>query len=318
MRTLRWHRFGVATYGDGGARLTGPDVEEVADPDRADVLVIAQYGFVMRRAPAAWARLWDEPAIRRDPSRVVLADCADDEYVPPMPGVLFFRCGAPARLCDAYPSMIPWPWPSPDLGWIRAAAPALHARPYDVTFHGWVRLPVAEQALASVRRAWAAQPGLLHLAAHADFHGYRGLQAGNHVEGVGAPEGLTAETVQRERAFRDGLANAWCSLAPESIPGVLRYRVTEALSAGRIPVVIGDGHRFPFADRIPWGRIAIEIPAAQAAHTGDILKDWLARTSPAERLAREAEARDAYARWLCKDRFAERMADVVREVLAWK
>ena len=314
MRTLRWHRFGMATYGDGGARLTGPDVEEVADPDRADVLVIAQYGFVIHRAPAAWARLWDEPAIRRDPSRVMLADCADDEYVPPVPGVLFFRCGAPARLRDAYPTLIPWPWPSPDLGWLRQGwTDAPTPRRSDVTFHGWVRTDVAQAAVASVRAAFP--PERLDVETHADFHGYRGAAAGNHRQGDLAPASLDPETHRREARFRDGLLDAWLSLAPESIPGVLRYRVTEALSSGRIPVVIGDGHLFPFADRIPWGRIVVEIPSAQADRTGEILRDWLARVNSAERLAREAEAMAAYGTWLTRDRFAENMAIIVRERL---
>ena len=313
MTPLRWYRH--VAHGDGGIRLAGQDVVEVARPADADVVVLAVCLFQPHRDPAAWARVVADPVLAARPTRVVAYDCADDEIVPPVPGWTYFRCGAPRRLVDAYPTLVPFPWPSPDLGWIRRDAPEGPERRYDVTFQGWVRLPVAERALASVRAAWdGPDAARVHLQGHADFHGYRGHAAGCHRPND-AGSGLSEETLRREAAYREGLRHAWLSLAPESIPSVLRYRTTEALSCGRIPVVIGDGHVFPFADRIAWSRIVVDIAGARAHEVGPILREWLRTVSPEERCAREAEARAAWARWLDKDRHPEIMATIVRERL---
>ena len=313
MTPLRWHRY--TAFGDGGIRLAGPDVIEVPRPEDADVVVLAVCLFQPHRDPTAWARLVADPVLAARPTRVVAYDCADDEILPPAPGWTYFRCGAPRRLADAYPSLVAFPWPSPDLGWIRRDAPEGPERRYDVTFQGWVRLPVAEAALASVRAAWPLPADCLHVQAHAEFHGYRGAAAGRHDEHHAYDAALGDETIRREAEYRHGLRHAWLSLAPESIPGVLRYRITEALSCGRIPVVIGDGHLFPFADRIPWGRLVVDVPGARAHETGAILREWLRTVPPAERLVREAEARAAWATWLDKAKHPEILGRIVRERL---
>ena len=319
MSILRWFKYRLPGFQDGGIRIVGPDVIEVPRAEDADVIVVANCLFEPFRKPAAWDALWADPLIRARPSRVVAYDCADDECIPPLPGCHYFRCGAPRRMCDAYPSLIAFPWPSPDLGpWAATYAPEAAARPYVASFVGWsTGRAETPAAVASVRRAF---PDTAYLVEYQGFHGHAKLadghtndpKAGNHR--LGDPPG-TAETVRREDEYRRAMFGSLAVLAPQSIPGVLRYRVTEASSCARVPVIVGDGHVFPFADRIPWDDLTIQVPSAEAHRTGEILLDRLTAWGPDGFVARGQRLRAAWERWLDKDRHPALMAEVVRERL---
>lgn len=322
--SFKVYTYPAAVYGQGGCRLVPPLAEPVDRPELADVLVLPQTVCTLAQSSDLWARFWDEPEVRRRPECLVCYDASDAFNAIPVHGALYFRAGGSAIHQRQYPTMVPWPWNAPNLGW--ATRDCLGAdRRYPVTFQGWkTPLDLTERAVASCVRAFGASA--CHVAVYHNFHGYCGPSAGNHREGEEQAPGLTGnatdgvsreEAVRREAEYRRGLREAELVLAPQSIIGVPRYRVYEAQSAGRLPVWIGNETLPPLADKVNWDRIAIRIDAADVDWIGDTLFQYLMLVPLAERRAREHEAQAAYREWFDPARVPENMTRVVAERLGF-
>ena len=67
--------------------------------------------------------------------------------------------------------------------------------------------------------------------------------------------------------YGDLLTHTRFALIPRG-HGLFSYRLTEALSAGAIPVILADGLVLPFDELINWNAISIRIPEDRV-HEGE-------------------------------------------------
>lgn len=267
---IKVYTYPDEVYPGGNHTLTGPDVQPVNDPEDADVLMCPAEAFALHRGNdkhGRWDQFWNEPAVQARPDRVILFDCSDDAIYPPVPGVIYMRCGAPQSMVNAYPGLVPFPWPARDIGrWNRAdETPA-----YDVAFCGWKSpLDLTPRACASVVTAFGDRSKIV---LRDEFHGHLHPNAGEHEPDTVIDD---ADVERREVEYRDLLFGAKLSLVPQSIVGVPRYRVNEALACSRVPVIIGHDYAHPFPDRIPWDEIAVHVHSDDVDRTGEIVAEWL-------------------------------------------
>jgi len=229
------------------------------------------------------------------------------EHVPPpaIPGIVYVRAALTPDMLAAYPTAVAWPWLvgnghfGADLGErLDTAAQSFHCS-HDVAFVGWVtpngrQRAICEATLESVRGEFGERA---IVEAFDGFHGHRVADA---------------ETQRREMLFTDAMCAARLHLAPASAPGVLRYRVFEALRAARIPVIIDDAVVLPRADVVDWDRIAVHIPSDKAGEVGPILARWLEAQDPADLIARCQAARTAWLRAFDGRRQDQLFAEVAR------
>ncbi len=293
---------------DGGIRARDDDTVLVTDPDQADVFLIPCHLFQLGSNPVERNRRLREAFayVEAMPERHVLADWVEHVPPPDLPGLVYTRAALTPDILHRYPTAVAWHWPigsgqfGTDLGErLDAAATVRRDFTHDVAFVGW-RTPngptreTCDAALLSVRRAFGDRA---IVEAFGDFHGHRAADA---------------ETQRREILYTDGVAAAPLQLAPASAPGILRYRVFEALRAGRIPVIIDGPVILPRADVVPWDDVSIHIHGRDAADAGTVLQEWLAE-EPAGRLAeRCAMARAAWLRAFDSRREHELLAEACR------
>jgi tetratricopeptide (TPR) repeat protein len=109
---------------------------------------------------------------------------------------------------------------------------------------------------------------------------------------------LDAETKEKRRqTYLDTLTQSLTVLCPRG-DGINSIRFFEALSIGRIPVLISDCCALPFDFIIPYNRFIIRIAEEDAEIAGDLIGKWLDGKSPEDLLTRCREAREAWECWL--------------------
>ena len=124
------------------------------------------------------------------------------------------------------------------------------------------------------------------------------------------------ETTTRLKAeYLEGLHQSRLSLCPMSVEGVVRYRFYEALSMGRVPVLIGDACLLPLADRINYDNCSIRIAEKDVDKTGEILKEWLAGHPDNEILQMGLYGYNSFKRWIEDDRWEITWGELVKERL---
>lgn len=104
-------------------------------------------------------------------------------------------------------------------------------------------------------------------------------------------------------------------LVPRSRVAVNRYRFFEAMSMGRVPVLLCDGCLLPCADKIDYARCSIRIHDKDAHMTGEYLKEWLRTHSDEDILEMGAYGRAMWERWLAPARWEETWGELVKEAL---
>lgn len=302
---MRVFHYDAAACGvkDGGIRLKGG--EPTDDPLAADVFVVPCNYFELGSTEAQKdARLREAfPYVEAFPTRHIVADLI--EHVPPpmLPGLVYCRAALTPATLEAYPSAVAMPWWvgrgmfGDDLGQRLDAAADSFDWTHDVAFVGW-RTPggrqrqICDAVVASAKQAFQERA---FLATFDDFHGHRDQDD---------------ETRRREQVFTDAMARAPLQLAPASAPGVLRYRVFEALRAGRLPVIIDDVVVLPDAERVDWDRVAIHVPTNDAWNLGEILRPHLADVATLH--ARCREARTAWLRCFNGAHAGQQFAEIAR------
>ena len=197
----------------------------------------------------------------------------DDSRPLGVPGVIF-RVGANRFHRD--PLTVALPYETEDFGALADADFA--ALPFDTAFVGYVGLTDLRQKMADSVRA---EPSLAaKIVLRRMFFGHVG-------------QNDSPEKQARYRAeYRQSLAETRTILCPRG-EGEGSIRFFEAMSAGRVPVLLADEHELPFADQIDYDAFTLRIPQADAARTGEILAAWLKDHPPAElqrmgKLARRA------------------------------
>lgn len=281
---------GLTSWPPGELRLEG--IEKTDNPLEADLLVYPAALHSFGSDATALERL---PFTEGRTHRLVCFDCSDFDTIFTVRDAILIRCNVKAFMREAHRNTIMWPWPVEDFSECVPLSP--DGFRYDVSFHGWLSTNARRESSEACRvdprvRADVAQ--------YPDFCGYIYHE----------PEGI-----RRRAAYRASLIESRVSLCPESIPGVLPYRFLEALSAGRVPLLVGSGYELPFADRIPYREFILELPADRADRAAALIFDFVSSHSDDTIVAMGLKARRYWFHFLNREDWPRRMAEEVLRIV---
>lgn len=276
--------------------MTFPDVEFVENPNDADIFISkAPLDFLNQRG----IKIRDLPYFAGNEARHAFFDVSDGNNEIYDAPCLFMRANLKQSMKERDPNSVSWPWPIDDF--IDCVGLPEGGFKYDVSFHG---LRLSKSRLLST--ASCEQSGMsTDMMFHPDFTGYY-LPRGNEM-----PEGL-----RRMREFKRSMRESRVALCPEQILGDIPYRFYEAMSAGRIPVLVGSDYILPFADEIPYDTFCLQISRGDAGDAGPIIKQWLHGLSDEEIQERGSLARACWQTWLHRDDWPKHMRYTVEKHLA--
>lgn len=281
------HHAGLSAWPQGTLRLEGMEITDI--PEAADVFVI----------PGALTAIFrDANDLRRltyfagRENRHVAFDCSDNEPLYRLP-CLFIRCNTRTWYFQRDPNTVAWPWPVENFAEC-VEVPDGGFR-YDVSFQGWLSSKARRESVECFSRDRGLK---CDMAAYSDFCGYI----------YDTPEG-----VRRRAEFRRSMRESRIALCPESIPGVLPYRFFEAMSAGRIPLLVGSCYVLPFAEEISYADFTITVESAGAAHVNHAVHEFLSKHSDAEIAERGKLARAMWEKWLDREKWPALMAYAVEK-----
>lgn len=239
---------GLAEWPSGTLRLDGIEVTE--DPNAADVFVCPG-PLLLFQNPTDLDRF---PYIAGREERHIFFDCSDYDTIYTRKNCIFIRCNLKRFMLEAHPHSIAWPWPVDDFS---AVVPVPESGfKFDVSFQGWISSEARRLSVASVINS-----GLnVDVAQYSDFCGYIYE---------------TGEGKRRRKEFRRSMQESRIALCPESIPGCLPYRFYEAMSAARVPLLVGSDYNLPFTDEIPYSSFSIVCPRDRAETAGQVATEFL-------------------------------------------
>lgn len=261
-------------------------------------LVLVELGDVERRHPqrvgGVLPTLAKLPTWRKHERRHVLW-MHSDEDAPIGTEAIVFRQSVDKRRRD--PNTVPWPPAVDDFGWL--AGMDYEQLPYHVCFVGLHHDPkgVRQRCLDSLR----ACPGL---------NCYLDTVGRHWGRYEGTPEGD-----RRRQIFVDALGRSRLVLAPRGA-GQHSYRLFEAMSAGRVPVVLADDYMLPMSEFVDWDTCIFRVAEAKAASVAEEVLAINERCRPQpcmEEMARRA--RQAWADWLAPARWDDMVLRYLEEML---
>lgn len=285
---------GLDRWPPGELRLDGIPVTE--DPNVADVFVCpgSLSGF-LENGVLRKERLSHLPHWAGNEARHAFLDVSDNFTRAIGLPCLFIRCDLRTWMWDDDPHSINVAWPVEDFAECVDLPEAGFT--YDVSFHAW---------LSTDTRRISSQSCLDHLGLRCDMARYEDFTGYIYHE----PEG-----VRRRAEFRRSMRESRVCLCPESIPGVFPYRFFEAMSAGRVPILIASDVVFPFDEEIPYDAFMLHIERQQAGSAGEIIAEFLRNTSDVELITMGLEARASWLRWLNAADWPKTMAYAVEKQL---
>ncbi|GAB7025859.1 tetratricopeptide repeat protein [Geotalea toluenoxydans] len=104
------------------------------------------------------------------------------------------------------------------------------------------------------------------------------------------------ELPRRRARFLEYMARSLTVLCPRGT-GENTFRFFEAMSMGRIPVLVGDGCILPFASHIDYDAFIMRIPEREIYRAGQLLYEWISRQSETELLGRCHRARQVWEKY---------------------
>ena len=285
---------GLTKWPDGLLRVEG--TETVDDPTQADIFICPGPlcngdGYPGFTEPHRLERF---PYMAGNEARHVFFDISDGFSTIYDKPCLFIRCNLKTWMKARDLNSVSWPWPVDDY-------PECVDLPeggfkYDVSFHGWRLSSSRLESTASCEQSDLTTDFVFH----PDFTG-KYLPRGQE----------TAEGWRRRKGFVDSMRQCRVSLCPEQIPGDFPYRFFEAMSAGRIPVMVGSDYILPFADEIPYDSFILEISRNDAANSGAIIQEFLRGKSDHELHLRGLMARHYWQQWLSREEWSRTIRYVV-------
>ena len=288
--TYKPEEAGLSGWPPGTLRLEGH--EEVSEPSRADVFIYPATLMTIRDPD----RLRALPHMSGRERRHVFFDVSDYDQVYRME-CLFIRCNLKAFMRAADPNSIPWAWPVEDLGGLAGAPPG--GWKYDVSFIGWESCGVRTQSIQSCQN----EAGLkCHIRTYHEFYGY-------------VERDRPSDARTRRAQFLESVRDSKIALSGRSIQGVFPYRFFEALSAARMPLLFCDGYNLPWEREIDWQKCALLYPESEAPNAGRIAREFLAKTSETEFVERTKYGREAWLRYLNRDKWPALMREAVEKKL---
>lgn len=262
---------GLKKYAPGYFRL-GEGWDTVLFPDAADAFVLPT--DIRHVSDKQILRL---PYLKGNEGRHVFFSLSEYPDRPlPVWDAIGFRTDHNPRLAVPNRNVMTWCWGVENLGGY--VAPPAEGFEFDIHAQMWASTPLAEVTVGSCEAA-----GLrVHKSLNNFFYGT--LESAND-ERLPALRRTFLETMNRSRLV----------LVPRSRPGVNRYRFFEALSMGRVPVLIGDDVGLPFPDNAAWETCCLRVFESEANYIGELLRHWLASISDEELIARGLVGRELWA-----------------------
>lgn len=232
-----------------------------------------------------------------DERRTVWFDCSDDEWSDHglVPNAMYIRCNLKPFMKKEMPNSIAHFWPVEN--YKECIAVPEEGFKYDVSGHMWISGGCRKNSCESM----LSTPGLnCDIRMFPNFTGYV----------YSLPEGI-----EKRKNFRISMRESRLALCPISIPSVFPYRYYEAMSAGRVPILIGDDFSFPFADHVDYAEFTIQIPVNECHMSGPRVRAWLDNHNDQEIIQLGLKARKAWETWLDRDNQSALWAIAVEERL---
>lgn len=278
---------GLRSWENATLRL---EVDTTTNPAEADIFVCPGLLLLFPLASS----LDRFPYMRGNEARHVFFDISENGTIY-RKQCIFIRCNLKRSMLARDPNSISWSWPVED--YAECIGVPLGGFLYDVSFHGWLSCDLRSKASQSC----LDHPGLkCDIARYVDF-------TGNIYS--------TEEGIRRRAEFRRSMRESRLALCPESIPGDFPYRFFEAMSAARVPVMVGSGYILPFDQEIPYSKFILEIDHADVRHTGRIIREFLDKHNDEELIHMGKLARHYWEKFLDRDKWPRTMAYAVTQKL---
>lgn len=282
---------GIAEWPSGILRLEGAEV--TTDPNDADVFVIPGCLTIFKDDLGRVDRL---PHMAGRENRHVFFDVSDHFTKALNRQWIIIRCDARDWMLPDDPNTINFAWPVEDYS--ECIELPEGGFKYDVSGHMWTS---TQTRIDSAHSCWDNKGLNCDISLYSDFTGYIYYE----------PEGI-----RRRAEFRRSMKESRIALCPESIPGVFPYRFFEAMSAGRVPLLIGSEFVFPFADEIPYDEFIVRLPRSAAGQAGEAVLNVIKTMSDQELVERGREARKYWELYLDSRKWASLMFGAVEKKLA--
>lgn len=283
---------GFDDWSSGTLRLDG--VQQVEDPAEANIFVCPGNLSMFRdNGQLNRDKLYRLPYLRGNEHRSVFFDVSDNFTTSLGLPLVFIRCDVRRWMLADDPNTIQVAWPVED--YAECVDLPETGFKFDVSFQGW--LSSETRVIAS--RACREHPELIvDIAEYKDFCGYIYYE----------PEGI-----RRRAEFRRSMRESRLCLCPESIPGVLPYRFFEAMSAGRVPILVGSDFVLPFSDEIPYDNFILRIERDAASDAGETARTFCKLYSDEYIIEQGRLARSYWLKYLNCDDWPRTMAKAVEQ-----
>lgn len=237
--------------------------------------------------------------------RHVFFDVSDWQTIYNRKNCILLRCNLTTSMLAAHPNSLSIAWPVEQFS--ECCDVPEGGFKYDVSFHGWLSgnwdagLEINHNTRRIASNACLQSKDITSdIAQYDDFTGYIYHQ----------PEGI-----RRRAEFRRSMKESRICLCPESIPGHFPYRFFEAMSAGRVPLLVASDVVFPWADEIPYQDFIIHCPRHQADHVAQMVAEFVACHSDDEIVRMGQLARQYWLRFLNAADWPRTMAYAVKKKL---
>lgn len=245
--------MGLIDWPSGTLRLEG--IEVTTDPKEADIFVcpgnIRLFEYPKDSGILDINKLNKLPYFKGNESRNAFFDVSDNFKQAINLPIIFFRCDVRPWMLPHDPNTIQMAWPVEDYEECMDVPEG--GFKYDVSFHGWVTSHETRKLSTDACRANTSLKS--DLATYTNFCGHL------HDRETGA---WTTEGSRRRWEFRRSMKESRIALCPESISGVFPYRFFEAMSAGRVALLVGSDFVWPFASEIPYEEFSVICPREDA------------------------------------------------------
>lgn len=274
-----------------------PGFTRVADPSEADVYVTRQRLIGLADEVIESLPYYKGDARHRHVFFGLGPDGGAEAFrdLSQFPGV-FVRACVNQTMLESNPDTIVWPWPVDDLGEYMPLPPG--GFQYDAVFQGWTA-GHTEPVLRAVEQS------------NLRLHVHRLSNFWPNIDGRDPEEGS-----RLRKSYLESMQISRVALCPSSNPrGSMRYRFYEAMSMGRVCLLLGDECVLPLSDRITWQDCIIRVANHDVLEVGAILERWLARHTDAEILAMGARARQVWEKYLWRGNWGVVLGALVRRRL---
>lgn len=288
---------GLTDWPPGELRLEG--IEITTNSGEADVFVcpgnLRIFETTLGSGILDHDKLYRLPYLEGNESRTVFFDVSDNFKTPINLPIIFIRCDVRSWMLPHDPHTLQMAWPVDDFSDC-IDLPSGGFR-WDVSFQGWLSSDIRIQSSAACRNNSNLK---CDIAEYTDFTGYC-----YHL-----PEGI-----RRRAEFRRSMKESRIALCPESIPGVFPYRFFEAMSAGRVPMLVGSDFVRPFEHLIPYHEFCIFVSRKNAHRADEAARNFLHDHTDEQIIEMGKLARKWWSRMLDARRWPELHAMAVRAKL---